>query len=69
MYSCICVHALGVYPLSSIELQRGREIETRHKAEEPESYPEGIEYVFVNGKLVVNHQSFTGDLPGQVLRK
>jgi N-acyl-D-amino-acid deacylase len=37
--------------------------------EEPESYPEGIEYVFVNGKLVVNHQSFTGDLPGQVLRK
>ena len=69
MYSCICVHALGVYPLSSIELQRGREIETRHKAEEPESYPEGIQYVLVNGKLVVDQQNVTRNLPGRVLRK
>ena len=37
--------------------------------EEPESYPQGIQYVFVNGKLVVDQDGVTGNLPGQVLRK
>jgi len=37
--------------------------------EEPKSYPEGIQYVFVNGKLVIDQQSVTGNLPGRVLRK
>ena len=37
--------------------------------QEPISYPEGIPYVFVNGKLVVDQQRLTGNLPGQVLRK
>jgi N-acyl-D-amino-acid deacylase len=37
--------------------------------EEPEIYPEGIQHVFVNGKLVVDQQSLTGDLPGRVLRR
>ena len=37
--------------------------------EEPESYPQGIRYVFVNGELVVDQQGVTGNLPGQVLRK
>ena len=37
--------------------------------EQPKSYPEGIEYVFVNGKLVIDQQSVTGNLPGRLLRK
>ncbi len=37
--------------------------------EEPESYPQGIQYVFVNGKLVVDQQRVTSSLPGRVLRK
>jgi N-acyl-D-amino-acid deacylase len=37
--------------------------------EEPESYPQGIQYVFVNGKLVVDQQNVTSSLPGRVLRK
>jgi N-acyl-D-amino-acid deacylase len=37
--------------------------------EDPEQYPEGIPYVFVNGELVVDRGAFTGKLPGQALRK
>ncbi len=37
--------------------------------EEPESYPEGIQYVFVNGGLVVDQEGVTGNLPGRVLRR
>ncbi len=32
-------------------------------------YPEGIEYVLVNGEIVVNEGKHTGKLPGQVLRR
>ncbi len=34
----------------------------------PHQYPEGIDYVFVNGVLVVDGEQHTGSLPGQVLR-
>lgn len=34
----------------------------------PHRYPEGIDYVFVNGVLVVDGQQHTGALPGKVLR-
>jgi N-acyl-D-aspartate/D-glutamate deacylase len=34
----------------------------------PHRYPEGIDYVFVNGVLVVEGERHTGALPGQVLR-
>ncbi len=34
----------------------------------PHRYPEGIDYVFVNGVLVVEGEQHTGALPGQVLR-
>jgi N-acyl-D-amino-acid deacylase len=34
----------------------------------PHRYPEGIDYVFVNGILVVDGQEHTGALPGHVLR-
>jgi N-acyl-D-amino-acid deacylase len=34
----------------------------------PHQYPEGIDYVFVNGVLVVEGERHTGALPGKVLR-
>lgn len=34
----------------------------------PHQYPEGIDYVFVNGMLVVDGEKHTGALPGKVLR-
>jgi len=35
----------------------------------PHCYPEGIDYVFVNGVLVVDGERHTGALPGQVLKR
>jgi len=35
---------------------------------QPHQYPEGIEYVLVNGEVVVDRGEHTGALPGQVLR-
>ena len=34
---------------------------------EPKQYPEGIDYVIVNGRIVIDHGQHTGDLPGKVL--
>jgi N-acyl-D-amino-acid deacylase len=34
----------------------------------PHQYPEGIDYVLVNGELVIDQGEHTGALPGQVLR-
>jgi N-acyl-D-amino-acid deacylase len=34
----------------------------------PHQYPQGIDYVFVNGQLVVDGEQHTGALPGKVLR-
>jgi N-acyl-D-amino-acid deacylase len=36
---------------------------------EPNQYPVGIEYVLVNGVVVIDHGEHTGALPGMVLRK
>lgn len=36
---------------------------------EPFAYSEGIEYVIVNGRLVLEHGRHTGELPGRALRK
>ena len=36
---------------------------------EPRQYPEGVNYVIVNGSLVVDENSHTGKLPGKVLYK
>ena len=41
----------------------------RATIEEPAQYPEGIEYVIVNGALVLEKGEHTGARPGQVLRK
>jgi len=35
----------------------------------PHRYPEGIDFVFVNGVLVVDEEQHTGALPGHVLRR
>jgi N-acyl-D-aspartate/D-glutamate deacylase len=37
--------------------------------QEPHRYPEGIEYVLVNGQIVVEKEEHTGILPGKVLRR
>lgn len=37
--------------------------------EKPKQYPEGIEYVVINGQLVIDQGNHTGALPGRVLRK
>jgi N-acyl-D-amino-acid deacylase len=36
---------------------------------DPHQYPVGIEYVIVNGKVVIERGEHTGKLPGRVLRK
>jgi N-acyl-D-aspartate/D-glutamate deacylase len=41
----------------------------RSTYEEPFRYSEGIEYVIVNGKLVLDAGKPTGDKPGRALRK
>lgn len=34
---------------------------------EPEQYPAGIDYVLVNGRIVIDHERHTGALPGKFL--
>jgi len=34
---------------------------------EPKQYPKGIDYVIVNGRIVIDHGKHTGELPGKVL--
>ena len=36
--------------------------------DDPKQYPEGIDYVVVNGKLVIDDGTHTGALPGRALR-
>ena len=33
----------------------------------PAQYPKGIDYVLVNGKIVIRHGQHTGALPGRIL--
>ena len=37
--------------------------------DKPHQFPQGIDYVLVNGQLVVDHQKHTGVLAGQALKK
>ena len=37
--------------------------------ENPYQYPEGIEYVFINGKIAIEKGTYTGEKAGKVLRK
>jgi len=40
----------------------------RSTYEQPDLYPEGIEYVIINGEVVVEKGEHTGQMPGKVLR-
>ncbi len=35
----------------------------------PSRYPDGIEYVLVNGRVVYERKKITGERPGKVIRK
>ena len=35
--------------------------------DKPHQYPDGIDYVFVNGEIVVDHGTITGELPGKII--
>ncbi len=35
----------------------------------PHQYPKGIEYVLVNGRVVIDNGEHTGELSGQALRR
>jgi N-acyl-D-amino-acid deacylase len=50
--------------IAVIDLDRIRDVGT---FTEPHQYPEGIDYVMVNGKLVVDRGELTWELPGKVL--
>ena len=43
-------------------------VEARATFEEPMQYPEGIDYVIVNGRVVIDNGVHTGALPGRALR-
>lgn len=43
-------------------------IKDRATYEDPMAYPEGVDYVLVNGRLVIDHGVHTGAKPGMVLR-
>ena len=36
---------------------------------DPHTYPEGIEYVITNGKIVISGGEHTGEMPGKVLKR
>ena len=44
-------------------------VKTRSTREDPKHYPVGIDYVIVNGKVVIDHDQNTGALPGRALRR
>jgi len=46
-----------------------RKIEDKATYTDPHQYPLGIEYVLVNGEVVIEKGKHTGVLPGKILRK
>ncbi len=44
-------------------------IEDRATWADPHQYPRGIDFVIVNGQVVIDHNESTGRLPGRVLRR
>ena len=43
-------------------------VEAKATFEDPKQYPAGIDYVMVNGKLVIDNGTHTGAVPGRALR-
>jgi N-acyl-D-amino-acid deacylase len=46
-----------------------KRIEDKATWTNPHQYPDGLEYVIVNGDVVIEHGEHTGKLPGKILRK
>jgi N-acyl-D-amino-acid deacylase len=46
-----------------------RNIADRATWVDPHQYPVGVEYVIVNGQVVIEHGQHTGRLPGKILKK
>ena len=44
-------------------------VKTHATREDPKHYPVGIEYVIVNGRVVIDRGENTGELPGRALRR
>jgi N-acyl-D-amino-acid deacylase len=44
-------------------------VKTHATREDPKRYPVGIEYVIVNGRIVIDQGENTGALPGRALRR
>jgi len=42
-------------------------IQDKATFDDPHQYPEGIEYVIVNGQIVVDHDKISGKLPGMII--
>ena len=43
-------------------------VEAKATFDDPKQYPEGIDYVLVNGRVVIDRGAHTGALPGRALR-
>ena len=43
-------------------------IETPSDISQPHEYSDGVEYLLVNGDLVIDKGEFTGKLPGEILK-
>ncbi len=44
-------------------------VKTHATREDPKQYPVGIDYVIVNGQVVIDSGENTGALPGRALRR
>ena len=54
---------------ADITIFNPRKVIDKSTFQHPHQYSEGIEYVIVNGKIVVNKGAHTGILNGRILRK
>ena len=42
-------------------------LQDRSTYEKPTLYPDGIEYVLVNGQIVIDHEKHSGAKPGKIM--
>jgi len=45
-----------------------KNIKTRSNTSDPHKYSEGVEFLLINGEIVIDHGEYTGKLPGKILR-
>jgi N-acyl-D-amino-acid deacylase len=54
--------------LADIAIINLKKLKTETSISNPHCYSEGVQYLLVNGKLVINNGKYTGELPGRVLK-